>query len=341
MSLKRLTSLELHSYLPPVHYLRGLPHLQHLLIAAGTASLADALIMAAVAALDAAATALTSLRLQVGGCSVPFMPASTTLRSLEGGLEERQRDREQHQQQQQQHNEGLKVGDGKIYRDAGVAGGGYWAWRRGGGDDDGDGNATTSGSIGSSTSSSSSRGCGRWAERKPGCATWGSRHATQGARLSRPPPLLPAAPRPPAAASAALPPAALRVFECSGGYLRHLPASVKALTSLHALLLSHNCLRASDVGCLGLMTQLTRLDLTKNLLLELPLSWGSLKGLRVLELGGNVLGEWPGEALGGAGGNLERLVLKGNQLLVLPEGVTSLGRLSYLDLSSNKLQVRE
>ena len=326
--------------------------------------------MAAVAALDAAATALTSLQLQLVRGSVPFLPAAA-VGCLESGLEERQRSSKQQQlqypKQQQQQQQGwfeVENGVGGFCGPAGVV----LAEERGVHGVLGDQLQQGQGGRGSSSSSSRLYGWGKgsaeaissssnsssssssWGRSDQGHASGAGTSVTVSGRAADRRGLMSAglgenicrqpwqqAP-PPAAAAAATD---LKVFEFSGGYLRQLPASVQALMSLHTLVLNQNSFRADDLGCIGLMTQLTRLELTKNLLLELPLSWSSLRELRVLELGGNALGEWPGVLMGVAGGNLQRLVLKGNQLLLLPEGVSSLGRLSHLDLSSNKLQVSE
>jgi hypothetical protein len=74
---------------------------------------------------------------------------------------------------------------------------------------------------------------------------------------------------------------------------------------------------------------LAGLDLT-----ALPIELGALTGLRELDLSGNLLSQlppWLGRLTA-----LERLTLRGNRLVALPESLLGLGRLADLDLSGNQ-----
>lgn len=125
---------------------------------------------------------------------------------------------------------------------------------------------------------------------------------------------------------------------CSDNALAELPKAISQLASLQKLILSNNKLSTLPRE-IAMLPKVKVLQLDSNLLgprLAADLFKGPLsESLEELDLTGNVLEEVPGSV--GSLSKLVRLVLARNRLTALPTELGRLGKLQYLDAADNHL----
>ena len=116
--------------------------------------------------------------------------------------------------------------------------------------------------------------------------------------------------------------------------------TISMLSSLERLSLNANDLRLSvgNLELLGCLVKLEHLHLRDNLLDTLPSNFSQLQALKVLDLQGNRIAEWPAFLDTAPFGSLVSLNLKDNRLNYLPPSVNAVQSLRTLDLARNQLK---
>lgn len=120
----------------------------------------------------------------------------------------------------------------------------------------------------------------------------------------------------------AMPSPSLSVLELSHSMLNAVPPDLQQLVGLKTLVMTSNRLKSLAGGRLHLLPNLEHLDLSNNLLSELPACIGSLGTLRKLNVSENNLAHLP-EGLGGLT-SLQSLRASNNVLLELPDSLVQL-----------------
>ena len=126
----------------------------------------------------------------------------------------------------------------------------------------------------------------------------------------------------------------LHTLKLSYNQILSIPAEFAGLTSLTILEAKYNFLPAVPRCICGLPLQ--RLELDSNQLMEMDDSAARLTGLRHLSLTNNTIRKI-GTAVFESLTRLETLLLKRNEMLLLPDSIMCLERLSTLDVSFNQL----
>lgn len=126
----------------------------------------------------------------------------------------------------------------------------------------------------------------------------------------------------------------VEALDLSNRGLTAIPAEVLANTQLKYLNLSGN--RISRIPAIKTLKSLLHLDLSNNLLTNLPDDVDQLASLKTLRVRRNRLGAIPSSL--GRLAQLELLDLSANKIEELPDSIVNLQKLTLLDLSENKLK---
>ena len=125
----------------------------------------------------------------------------------------------------------------------------------------------------------------------------------------------------------------IHVADFSSLVLTSLPESIGMLSQLTELNISGNRLTSLPES-IGMLSQLTRLNISRNQLTSLPKSIGNLTDLTDLDTFSNQLTSLP-ESIGRLS-QLTKLNISYNQLTSLPESIKNLPNLLRLDITSNQ-----
>uniref|UniRef100_A0A0D9XKA0 Ubiquitin-like domain-containing protein n=1 Tax=Leersia perrieri TaxID=77586 RepID=A0A0D9XKA0_9ORYZ len=129
----------------------------------------------------------------------------------------------------------------------------------------------------------------------------------------------------------------IRILDVSDNCIEAIPQEISALKSLQKLILTANDIADGSISWEGLICvqTLTILSLSRNRLVTLPSSLGSMTHLRELRIANNSLENLPVEI--GLLKNLEFLIASNNRITSLPSSIGDCESLKEVDLSSNLL----